>query len=317
MKLYRGVAVWDAERKKAELCDLRVENGIIAAVEPAGTFEYGAAFEGRGRTALLPGFVNAHGHPSMTLLRGLGEELPLMDWLTKKIFPVEEKMDAAAIKTGAQLAMLEMLATGTTCFADMYFFEESVAEAALEFGMRAGLTRGIVDFRNGVGEIKLREGLELASRYNGAKGLINIQLGPHASYTLNLDMTKKIAAAALEYDLGAQLHWLETSQDWPKTAESASMTPEEYLEESGLLKLKQLTLAHCVMMEKEKMPFYARGNITVVHNPKSNLKLGSGIAPVEAMRRAGISVALGTDGACSNNRLDMWDELRFAALLQK
>lgn len=315
-KLYKNVVVWDAESENARLCDVRTEGAEFAAVAQAGTLEGEAAFDGRGTTALLPGFVNAHGHAAMTLLRGLGEELALMDWLQKKIWPVENKLDGDMIYMGTQLALMEMLSTGTTCFADMYFFMDRVAEAALDGGMRAGLSRGVVPDENG-GRGRLDENLKLARDYGGAKGLINVQLGPHAPYTVPAAFMTEIAAAAKENGLGVQLHWLETKNDWPLSDGSKTMDPEEYLEKTGLTEAKHLLLAHCVWMEKEKFQFYARPNITVAHNPKSNWKLGSGTAPVCAMAAAGIAVALGTDGASSNNRLDMWDEMRFAALAQK
>ena len=148
--LYRDVIVWDGESKGARRCDVRTEGAEIVAVEPAGTFRYGSAYEGRGKTALLPGFVNAHGHAAMTLLRGLGEELPLMEWLEQRIWPVENRLNGDRVYTGTQLAVMEMLSTGTTCFADMYFFMDRVAEAALACGMRAGLCRGIVGGADGV-----------------------------------------------------------------------------------------------------------------------------------------------------------------------
>ena len=292
------------------------EGAEIAKIAPAGTLCGEAAFDGRGGTAMLPGFVNAHGHAAMTMLRGLGEELPLMEWLQKKIWPVENKLDADTAYIGAQLALMEMLSTGTTCFADMYFFMDSVAEAVLAGGMRAGLSRGIVPSQDG-GRERLDENLKLARDYDGAKGLIHVQLGPHAPYTVSTAFMTEIAAAAKENGLGVQLHWLETKSDWPLSDGSKTMNPEEYLEKTGLTGVKHLLLAHCVWMEKEKFPFYARPNITVAHNPKSNWKLGSGTAPVCAMAEAGIAVSLGTDGASSNNRLDMWDEMRFASLAQK
>lgn len=314
--VYRDVVVWDAESKTARRCDVRTEGAYIAAVEPAGTFMGGGAYEGRGKTAMLPGFVNAHGHAAMTMLRGLGEELPLMEWLKERIWPVEDKLDGKIVYTGTQLAVMEMLSTGTTCFADMYFFIESVAEACIDAGIRAGLSRGIVPSK-GTGREKLDENLELAKAYNGAKGLVNIQLGPHAPYTVPFGLMKEIAAAAKENGLGIQLHWLETKSDWPLSESSKEMEPEEFLENTGLIGVDRLLLAHCVWVGKDKLPFYARSNVTVAHNPKSNWKLGSGTAPVSDMLAAGVSVSLGTDGASSNNRLDMWDELRFAALAQK
>ena len=315
-KLYKNVVLWDAERESASLCDVLTEGAEIAKIAPAGTLDGEAAFDGRGGTAMLPGFVNAHGHAAMTMLRGLGEELPLMEWLQKKIWPVENKLDAETAYIGAQLALMEMLSTGTTCFADMYFFMDSVAEAVLAGGMRAGLSRGIVPSQDG-GRERLDENLKLARDYDGANGLIHVQLGPHAPYTVPTAFMTEIAAAAKENGLGVQLHWLETQSDWPLSDGSKTMNPEEYLEKTGMTGVKHLLLAHCVWMEKEKFPFYARPNITVAHNPKSNWKLGSGTAPVCAMAEAGIAVSLGTDGASSNNRLDMWDEMRFASLAQK
>ena len=315
MNIYRDVVVWDAESEAARRCDVCTENGKISAVKPAGTYAYGAAYEGRGMTALIPGFINAHGHAAMTLLRGFGEDLPLMDWLRKRIWPAEAKLDGELVYKGTMLSILEMLSTGTTCFADMYFFMDSVAEAALAAGIKAGLSRGIVGGDDGAA--KLAENLKLARDYNGARGLINVQLGPHAPYTVPFDLMKDIAAAAKENDLSVQLHWLETKGEWDMVETGKTMGPEEYLEKAGFLDVKHLLLAHCVWMDREKMSFYAKPNITVAHNPKSNLKLGSGVAPVAAMNEAHINVALGTDGASSNNRLDMWDEMRYAALLQK
>ena len=309
---YKNVAVWDASRKKAEMCDVRVKDGLFERVAPAGELSCDSGFSGNGKYALLPGFVNAHGHAAMTLLRGHGEGLPLMDWLQKKVWPAEEKLTAPIARTGVKLAMMEMLSTGTTCFADMYFFMADEADEVLAAGMRAGLSRGIVGDRDGT---RLKENLRLAADYNGREGLITVQLGPHAPYTVPFELMRTVTEAARENDLAVQLHWLETKGEWEMV--SSPMTPEEYLEKSGLLDVKKLLLAHCVWIEKERIPFYARPNITIAHNPKSNLKLGSGIADIQAMNDAGVKVAVGTDGATSNNRLDMWDEARFASLLQK
>ena len=314
MNIYRDVVVWDAESEAARRCDVCTENGKISAVKPAGTYAYGAAYEGRGRTALIPGFVNAHGHAAMTLTRGFGEDLPLMDWLQKRIWPAEAKLDGELVYKGTLLSILEMLSTGTTCFADMYFYMDRVADAALEAGIRAGLSRGVM---GDTSIEKLNENLAFAKKYDGVEGLVRVQTGPHAPYTVSFENMKYVAEASKENGLGVQLHWLETKNEWNMVEAGSRMTPEEYLEQTGLLDVKHLLLAHCVWMDKEKMPFYARPNITVAHNPKSNLKLGSGVAPVAAMNEAHINVALGTDGASSNNRLDMWDEMRYAALLQK
>lgn len=313
-RVYKNVAVWDASRSSAQMCDVLTEGSKIKSILPAGSITAGCAYEGRGNTALLPGFVNAHGHSAMTLLRGLGEDLPLMDWLKERIWPVENKLNGELVYIGAKQAMMEMLSTGTTCFADMYFFMDKVAKAALETGMRCGLSRGIVDDKDGG---KLADNIKLADEFNGAKGLVNIQLGPHAPYTLTFETMKKIASAAIDKKLAVQLHWLETSSEWIISGMAGKMTPEQYLEQTGMTSVPHLLLAHGIWVSENSMDFYNRDNITIAHNPKSNLKLGSGIAPLPEYLKHGVSVAIGTDGGSSNNRLDMWEELRFAALTQK
>lgn len=311
---YRDVIVWDAERTSAEKCDVATEKGRIVSFHPAGSLDSRDSYDGRGRTAMLPGFVNSHGHAAMVLLRGLGEELPLMEWLQKRVWPVENGLDGDLVHIGTKLAITEMLRTGTTCFADMYFFMDRVAEAALETGMRCGLARGIVGDSDGT---KLKENLKLADDYHGREGLINVQLGPHAPYTVPFELMSEIAEKARETGLGVQLHWLETESEWSISGLEGKMSPEEYLTETGMADVPGLLLAHCVHIAPGSESYYARENITLAHNPKSNLKLGSGTAPLPALLRAGARVSLGTDGAASNNRLDMWDELRFAALLHK
>ena len=305
ISLYKNVVVWDASRKSAEMSDVVINGNIIESILPAGTAA-GNGFDGRGKVAFLPGFVNAHGHAAMTLLRGLGEELPLMEWLEKRIWPVENRLNGDIIKIGTKLAHMEMLSTGTTCFADMYFSMDRVAEASLETGIRCGLSRGIVGDSDGT---RLKENLDLARDYNGAEGLVTIQLGPHAPYTVPNELMTKVAQKAAEYNLSIQLHWLETQYDWANSGNEGVISPEDYLVKTGLAEVSHLILAHCVYIKKENIDFYAKDNITLVHNPKSNLKLASGFAPISGFLKSGVSVALGTDGAASNNRLDMWDEM--------
>ena len=314
MKTYKNVAVLDAERKSAVLCDVQTEHGKFVSIVPAGTIFAGCAYECRGKMAMLPGFVNGHGHAPMTLLRGLGEEMPLMEWLEKRMWPIENRLDKAQMKLGTQLAMLEMISTGTTCYAEQYFDMDEIPQAVLDAGMRAGLSRGLT---NASERDRLAENIALFKQWNGAKGQINIQFGPHALYTVDFNYLSKVAETAREYDAGVQMHWLETKGEWAMCDCKDKMSPEEYLEKSGLAGAKYLTLAHGVWIGEKALDFYARDNFTLVHCPKSNLKLGSGVADVPALLEHGVSVALGTDGAASNNRLDMWDEMRFAALLNK
>lgn len=312
-KTYKNMIVWDSSMQEAELCDVVTDGAIIESVLPAGSSQV-CDYDGHGNTALLPGFVNAHGHAAMSLLRGLGEELPLMEWLNTRIWPAENRLNGDIIETGTNVALMEMFSTGTTCFADMYFSMDRVADACIKAGMRCGLSRGIVgdpDYK------KLAESIRFAKDYNGASGLVNVQLGPHAPYTVSMELMSKIASAAAEHSLGVQLHWLEAKSDWSLSDMYEKMSPEEYLAKTGMYEAKHLLLAHCVYVDTDNDKFYARPNITIVHNPKSNLKLGSGVAPVVSFLKDGISVAIGSDSAASNNRLDMWDEMRFAALLHK
>ena len=310
--LFKDVYIADGSREKAERVHLLVSKGRIAEIIDAGKTPPSAdkIISGRGKMAVIPGFVNAHTHAAMTLLRGLGEEAPLMEWLQNKIWPVEEKLTPDYIYWGTLSAMLEMLSAGTTCFADMYFEMDRVAEAVLGAGMRAALCRGITAGEPGKIERSLQNNLELAEKYHGREGLITIQIGPHAPYTVPIESMRNIAEAAKSHGLGVHFHFLETKGE----RDNLGVDPMKYLQDSGLIDVPYLTLAHAVYLDPEsELP----GNIALVHCPCSNLKLGSGIMPLPAWLERGFPVALGTDGASSNNQLDMWGEMRTAALLHK
>ncbi|MDR0649763.1 MAG: amidohydrolase [Synergistaceae bacterium] len=314
MTAIRDVLIWDSERERAERGDIEIgSDGRITAVLPPKGAKGEILFDGRGETAAIPGLVNAHTHVSMTLLRGIAEELPLMEWLQTKIFPAEDRLLPQHIRSGAELAMLEMISGGTTCFADMYYFMREVASATLASGMRAALCRGIT----GDDARKLNENLSLAEDFGGREGRIIVQLGPHAPYTVPRDFLARIAGIAKDRGLGVHFHWLETEGELKTFRDEYKISPSEYLAQAGLLDAPKLLLAHSVWHPSDELGRVNRSNVTLVHNPKSNLKLGSGYAPVREMLDLGMNVALGTDGAASNNRLDMWDEMRAAALMHK
>ncbi len=319
--LFKDVFILDGARDKAMLGHVLVSKGRIASILDANQTPPSAdkIISGHGRMAILPGFVNAHTHAAMTLVRGLGEEAPLMEWLQEKVWPVEAKLTAEHIYWGTLSAILEMLSSGTTCFADMYFEMDRVAEAASQAGIRAALCRGMTADPNDKEKINrsLKENLELAEKWHGREGLITVQLGPHAPYTVPVDDMKKIAAAAQEHGLGIHLHYLETEFELNYIKNELKTTPEAYLNDTGLMSAPHLVLAHAVYLEPELADKLKLANITLVHNPCSNLKLGSGIMKLDAWLEKGAAVALGTDGASSNNRLDMWEEMRTAALLHK
>ncbi|MBQ3396843.1 MAG: amidohydrolase [Synergistaceae bacterium] len=310
--LFKDVLMTDGSRTKAERVHILVSKGRIESILDVNQNPPAAdkIVYGHGKMAVIPGFVNAHTHAAMILLRGLGEEAPLMEWLQKKIWPVEEKLTPEYIYWGTLSAILEMLSTGTTCFADMYFEMDRAAEAALSSGIRAAFCRGITAGEPGKLERSLQNNLELAENYHGREGLITVQLGPHAPYTVPLDFMKVICDAAKAHGLGVHFHFLETKGE----LDNLGMSPEKYLNESGLLTVPYLALAHAVWLDPAiNLP----ENITLVHNPSSNLKLGSGIMPLDKWLERDVPVAIGTDGASSNNRLDMWEEMRTATLLHK
>ncbi|WP_198470903.1 amidohydrolase [Acetomicrobium sp. S15 = DSM 107314] len=311
--LISNVIALDGSRQRAHACDVAVEGGRIAAVLPAGSCDGAATVDGKGRLALIPGFVNAHTHAAMTLLRGLGEEKALQEWLEKEIWPVERRLKKRDIYVGTLLAMVEMASCGVTCFGDMYFFMDEVAKAALEVGMRCGICQGII----GAEERTLKIGLALADEWNGRGGLVSVQLGPHAPYTVPPDMMAEVAKAARERGLGVHVHWLETEWELNYIEKELGRDPVFFLSEVGLLDVSSLVLAHGVWFPRDRLNEIAKSNVAVVHNPSSNLKLGSGVMPMPEMLECGVNVALGSDGAASNNRLDVWGEMRTAALLHK
>ncbi|MBO8159431.1 amidohydrolase [Thermosyntropha sp.] len=280
---------------------------------PGGSFD--KIIEGGNKLA-MPGFINTHTHAAMTLLRGYADDLPLMEWLQTKIWPLEEKLTEEHIYWGTMLAIAEMIKSGTTTFADMYFCMDEVAKAVEKTGMRAVLSRGMV----GIGlqsELALKQSEELIKTWhNGADGRITFMLGPHAPYTCPPNYLKKVIALAEKTGVGIHIHVAETKTEFEDIKKQYGKTPVEHLESLGLFNYKVLA-AHCVHLTENDMEIMNKHNVGVAHNPESNMKLASGIAPVPQMLKKGITVALGTDGASSNNNLDMLQEMRTCALLHK
>jgi 5-methylthioadenosine/S-adenosylhomocysteine deaminase len=265
---------------------------------------------------VMPGLVNTHGHAAMTLLRGYADDLPLQAWLQNKIWPIEDRFTAEDIYWGSKLAILEMLKSGTTCFTDMYFFEDHVAKAVEETGIRAVLSRGLVAFGE-KGETTKREAIEFIQRYeNSANGRIRTMLGPHAPYTCPPDYLKEVVALSEQLAVPIQIHLSETRREVEECFQQYGKSPIQLVYEVGLLDRPTIG-AHCVHVSDQDMDIMAKTGMTVAHNPNSNLKLGSGVAPLTKMLERGIIVGLGTDGAASNNRLDMFEEMRLAALVHK
>jgi len=268
---------------------------------------------------LIPGLVNAHTHAAMTLMRGLADDLPLMRWLEGHIWPAETRhLSPRFVLDGTALACAEMLRGGITCFNEMYFFPESALEAALEAGMRVALGLIVVDFPTAYASDPadyLRKGLALRDR-SREQPLVSFCFAPHAPYTVSDATFRQIGTLAAELDLPVHLHVHETASEIERSLAEHGVRPLERLRRLGLLG-PSLIAVHCVHIEQAEIDLLARHGCSVVHCPSSNLKLASGFAPVDSMLKSNINVALGTDGAASNNRLDLLNEMRTAALLAK
>lgn len=292
---------------------------LFADAEPASVDRFRARshepleeIEGEGMVA-LPGFINLHNHVSMSLMRSYADDMPLMPWLNDKIWPFEAKLNGEDIYLGAKLGIAEMLLGGTTTFVDMYWHSDRVADAVSEMGIRGVVCPTFVGANYDNFE---PEAIRMAEKYGSKKGRIQIMLAPHAAYTCPPDTLKKALKIADRYGLGIQIHVSETLDEQRMIREQYGKTPVAHLRDVGLFE-RPVLAAHCVYVDEADMEIMARCGVSVAHNPQSNMKLASGIAPVSRMLEAGINVGIGTDGPSSNNDLDMWEELRTASLLQK
>lgn len=265
----------------------------------------------------IPGLVNTHGHAAMTLFRGAGDDVPLETWLNQKIFPLEAKLTSEMVYWGTQLACWEMMLSGTTCFTDMYYHMEESARATAESGLRALLSIGLLGFTEEQQHAGIQATRTFAEAWHGAEsGRIQVALGPHAPYTCPPAFLEQIADLSEALHLGIQIHLSETAAEVASCKATYGSSPIQHVADHGLLG-RPLLAAHCVHIDAQDIELMRRNDVRVAHNPQSNLKLGSGIAPLDQMLGAGLTVGLGTDGAASNNNLDMIEEMRLAALLHK
>lgn len=271
------------------------------------------------RHALLPGLINCHTHAAMTLLRGIADDLQLMDWLQNHIWPLEQRwVGEAFVRDGTELAIAEMIRGGTTCFQDMYFFPEIVAQQALQHGIRASIGLIVVDFPTVWAEhadAYIEKGLALRDQLRH-ETLLSTAFAPHAPYTVSDAPLKKIRMYADELNLPVHMHVHETRHEVEQARADTGMRPLQRLNELGLVS-PALMAVHMTQLTDEEMDLLHANGAHVVHCPESNLKLASGFCPVAELLARGVNVALGTDGAASNNDLDMLGEMRTAALLAK
>ena len=312
----------DANRRVIPRGSVAIDGHDIVAVETAD--EIAAKFSGRETidadgAVVMPGLINTHTHAPMVLFRGLADDLALMDWLQKYIFPAEAKtVSPEFVRAGTRLAALEMIESGTTAYADMYYFEEEIARATKAAGLRGVLGETIIQFP--VADAKTpAESLARVERFAkefAGDELITPAVAPHSMYTLDGDTLKACRALADRLRIPVIIHLAETRDEIKTADEKYHATPTAYLESLGFWSARTLA-AHAVHVTPADIAILASRHVGVSHNPESNMKLASGIAPVEAMRKAGVAVGLGTDGAASNNDLDMFEAMRQAAFLAK
>ncbi len=287
----------------------------VGTVIPEDTFDRVLDMSGK---IIMPGIYNCHTHSPMVLLRGVGSDLPLDKWLFEKVFPVEDKLTAQDIEAGSQLALMEMVSSGTVSFSDMYFEPEKTAEAVGAAGLRANISRPVQCFdpnEKPEDSYRIKQSLELFDNYNNSfDGRVLIDFCIHAEYTCDEKTTRYYSALCNERQGNMHIHLSETIKEHNECIAKYGKTPSQWFEGLGTFDSRAFA-AHCVALTEEDMDILKKHNVSVVHNPTSNMKLGSGFAPVEKFISKGINVAIGTDGAASNNNLDMLEEMHLASLI--
>jgi 5-methylthioadenosine/S-adenosylhomocysteine deaminase len=301
-----------------ERVGLRSAEGLIEALGPEVTAKPGDEVIDTTDLLLCPPLVNGHTHAAMTLFRGFGDDLPLMEWLRTRIWPAEAKLHPEDVYWGTRLAAVEMIRSGTTRFFDMYWHGPEVARAATEAGIRAVVSAVLIDGLDPAKGEELRsEALDSIDRLADAGSLVTPSFGPHGIYTVSPESLAWIAEVATERGLPVQIHLAETEAEVSNCVEAHGVTPARYLDQLGLLG-PRTALAHGVWLDRGELEFVAERGATIVTNPAANMKLAVGRAfPYPEAAAAGVPLGLGTDGVSSNSNLDMFEEMKMFALLQK
>ncbi|MBC7129958.1 amidohydrolase [Candidatus Bathyarchaeota archaeon] len=299
---------------------IAINNDRIAFIgrrSQAANFTAEKRINAKGKVA-LPGLVNCHTHVAMTLFRGLAEDKPLDQWLREDIWPLEAKLKPEDIHAGALLGCLEMIKSGTTCFADMYFHEEAVAKAVKESGLRAVLAEGIIEAGNKLlGEAMLKRSIHFARNFNGyAEGRVTAMLGPHAAYSCSPELLAKVRDKAEKLGVGIHMHLAEAKALFQDLEVKHGCSETEFLDKLGMFEAHVLA-AHCIDLSSKDLQILADKGVHVAYVPVSNMKLGLGAAKIKEMLDFKVNVAFGTDGPASNNTLDLFETMKVGALLQK
>lgn len=307
--------------KNCTVLPMSSENYFVGSIAIEGNrivgfsddFEADIVIDGTGKIA-MPGLINTHTHAAMTLMRGYSDDMELMDWLVNKIWPIEAKLTAEDIYWGSMLSVAEMISSGTTTYVDMYWDVDSNARVVEESGIRSFFSITAMDRTMDAVESEIESNVK---RYkNSMGGRFGLMIAPHAPYTCSPDTLRRCVAIAKKYGLILHTHLCETEVEVEGIQSQYGLSPVDYYEQWGVFEVPVLA-AHCVHVTEKEMEKLCRYGVSVAHNPISNMKLASGAAPVVEMMEKGVNVALGTDGASSNNNLDLFEEMRTAALLQK
>ena len=316
--LIKNAFILNSDNSESKKQSLLIKNDIIAEIsDEIDESNVDKIIDAEGKI-LLPGLINTHTHLSMTLFRGLADDLSLDSWLNDHIWPMEANLNGDYCYIGALLGAVELIKSGTTTFSDMYFYMEDVARAIDDAGIRAVLSYGMIDFGDEERrKNEINENLSLFKNCNGmADGRIKVFLGPHSPYTASEELLVQVRQLADEYNMGIHIHVSETEKEINESLDEKGLRPFEYLDKIGLLG-PDVVAAHCVWLSDKEIEIIKKHDVKISHNPCSNMKLASGIAPISKLIENDICVSIGTDGASSNNNLDLIEELKTASLLQK
>ncbi len=316
--LIKNAFILNSDNSESKKQSLLIKNDIIAEIsDEIDESNVDKIIDAKGKI-LLPGLINTHTHLSMTLFRGLADDLSLDSWLNDHIWPMEANLNGDYCYIGALLGAVELIKSGTTTFSDMYFYMEDVARAIDDAGIRAVLSYGMIDFGDEERrKNEINENLSLFKNCNGmADGRIKVFLGPHSPYTASEELLVQVRQLADEYNMGIHIHVSETEKEINDSLDEKGLRPFEYLDKIGLLG-PDVVAAHCVWLSDKEIEIIKKHDVKISHNPCSNMKLASGIAPISKLIENDICVSIGTDGASSNNNLDLIEELKTASLLQK
>jgi len=295
-----------------KVIDLVPENKVFDEYESNNTYQLTDHI-------VIPGLINAHAHAAMSLFKGFADDLPLQDWLNNHIWPAEKEfVNSSFVKDGSILAMSEMIKSGVTTFNDMYFFPDATAEAVKELGVRSNIGLVVLDFPTNYAtdpEDYLLKGFEFRDKWRNEE-LITTSIAPHAPYSVSNEAFTLINTYSEELSINIHTHLHETQWEIEDSIAKYGMTPVQRLNNLGIIG-PSLMAAHCVHLNEQDMATLAKNRVSIIHNPSSNMKLGSGIADIAKMLKQNLNVSLGTDSSASNNRLDIMEEMRLAALLIK